>query len=1351
MKKLKTVLRSVSKELLLALAIITLVGSGTFLVANSKVKPTNVGNPSPTRQAGTTLSAEKTAEGFWEKEYEWSIEKEVSPNEWDLFNGDSATSGYELKLVKELKSESGPGVKGTIYVFNGGERPTEGLKIKDVVQIKTGSGKFIDYKECPIDVSSKPFLNAMEGHEYPYECLFEPVPGAIYRNTAFVTITNHSGWLGKDFGPAYNGGGVKADFTMPSEQTIINDEVTVKDIYKEDEKVWENIKENWEYDYDRTFTCDEDDGEHINTVYVYGDNNKQLDSDSATLNINCYDIEVSKDAETSYTRTFDWMVDKSVDEDTWHMFKGDSATSNYIVDVTKDEGTDSAWMVKGKISITNPAPMAAELTNVQDLITYELGADVEAEVDCDSMIVPAKEGEEDGKLICSYTALLDNASDRLNTATATLQNYDYHHEDAPVESGTTDFSGTADVKFGEPTTLVNDEVKFEDAVYGDAEVITASKTYYYNDVFTCVVDEGAHKNTATIYGKDVEGQYTNALDSDSETVNVYCYLLNVSKDAETSYTRTFAWTVDKSVDKDIWHMFKGDSATSNYTVDVTKDEGTDSDWMVKGEITVTNPAPINAKINSVSDVVSNVGEAEVTCSVSFPYYLSSMGELTCDYELSLNDGTDRTNTATATLQNYSFNTLLGDVTSGTTDFSGTADVKFGEPTTLVNDEVKFEDAVYGDAEVITASKTYHYDDVFACEVDEGAHQNTATIYGKDNQDQYTNVLDSDSETVNVYCYLLSVSKDAETSYTRTWNWDIDKTVDPADISMFAGETPDVAYEVSVDRIDYTDSAWMVKGKISITNPAPMAAELTNVHDLITYELGADVEADVNCDSMIIPAKEDEEDGKLVCSYTASLDNASDRLNTATATLQNYSYQLGDDPEKSGTTDFSGTADVKFGEPKEVYEEVTVTDTNWPENTIETVADDASWPYTEKLSCPTDTALYTDGYYTFEHDNTATITETEQTADATVTVNCYMINIEKTADTAYTRNWTWEIEKTGDQTALELEVDESGVVNYQVTVDANHKDSEHNLSGKITIHNPATIDAVIKNIKDIFSYNDSSMEVELDCGEFDGTLTAGESLVCNYAKNLEGALNGTNTVTVYQEKNTYDSDGLATPIEGDGTPYSASAEVDFAKATVTEIDEKIDVDDDKYGYLGAVYGSQAPKTFYYPLQVGPYEVCGEREFTNTATFVTNDTATTGKDSWTVLIDVPCLLCEMDQTAWASGNDYIGASQWATYVTYEGVKKTVTLYAGQTYEAGTVTLSAPHDGYVTITIVLNAGWEFQDVENNVKVQDYATAPSGNPAVGNFAWKKTASGDSATIVVPENNYYGIHVDVFKWVKCD
>jgi hypothetical protein len=127
------------------------------------------------------------------------------------------------------------------------------------------------------------------------------------------------------------------------------------------------------------------------------------------------------------------------------------------------------------------------------------------------------------------------------------------------------------------------------------------------------------------------------------------------------------------------------------------------------------------------------------------------------------------------------------------------------------------------------------------------------------------------------------------------------------------------------------------------------------------------------------------------------------------------------------------------------------------------------------------------------------------------------------------------------------------------------------------------------------------------------------------------------------------------------------------------------------------------------------------------------------------------CEwMNETAWAEGDRYVQKGNWATFTPYEA-GKTVILYAGQDLEAGKVDFSAPVEGYegfeVTITITLNDGWKFEEEEENAKIQDYEFSPlEGNPSPGRFAHKGSASTteSSFSIIVPANNFYGIHVDV-------
>jgi hypothetical protein len=127
-----------------------------------------------------------------------------------------------------------------------------------------------------------------------------------------------------------------------------------------------------------------------------------------------------------------------------------------------------------------------------------------------------------------------------------------------------------------------------------------------------------------------------------------------------------------------------------------------------------------------------------------------------------------------------------------------------------------------------------------------------------------------------------------------------------------------------------------------------------------------------------------------------------------------------------------------------------------------------------------------------------------------------------------------------------------------------------------------------------------------------------------------------------------------------------------------------------------------------------------------------------------------VCYDDETAWAAGTRYENPGNWATFTAYDGSANTVTLFAGRTIAIGTVTFGEVDESSVEITISLGANANFQDVAENVKIQDYASAPSGNPAIGNFAHKGNATGKTFSISVPANNFYGVHVDAAVETTC-
>jgi hypothetical protein len=134
------------------------------------------------------------------------------------------------------------------------------------------------------------------------------------------------------------------------------------------------------------------------------------------------------------------------------------------------------------------------------------------------------------------------------------------------------------------------------------------------------------------------------------------------------------------------------------------------------------------------------------------------------------------------------------------------------------------------------------------------------------------------------------------------------------------------------------------------------------------------------------------------------------------------------------------------------------------------------------------------------------------------------------------------------------------------------------------------------------------------------------------------------------------------------------------------------------------------------------------------------------------------CWEGQTAWADGERYVARGNWATWTECED--GTVTLYAGQTLEAGTVEISGCGTEEVTIIITLNEGWRFAEdeegnpVPENLKIQGYECddpALNLSPSPGLFTTSKTTeSGNSAEVTVDPYCIYGIHVDVQQLVEC-
>jgi len=365
------------------------------------------------------------------------------------------------------------------------------------------------------------------------------------------------------------------------------------------------------------------------------------------------DLTVSKTADASFTRTFNWTIEKSADTDTvYSAGGGESGEVNFTVEVTKDAGTDSDFAVSGTITVNNPNSFDVNGVAISDSLPGGT-----CSVDDTSLDVAANSSAS-----TDYTCTFDsNPGSGTNTATATW---------GDIGSPNTSSEGTDDFEFGDPTTLVNDEIDVTDT-NGGSWHFTDSGSVSYDQTYTDPAGTCTpHENTATI---------TQTGANDSVTVqDCQGADLVVTKTATPSYDLKYAWTINKTVVGDSSKMVDaGQPATFSYNITVSHDTGTQSNWKVSGKITVSNP-------NDWEDIVADVSDSLPggTCSVTGgnDVNVPASGSVELDYSCTFgsNPGSG-TNTATAAWDAAAAHTPNGSA-------SGDAGFNFANATVNAIDE-----------------------------------------------------------------------------------------------------------------------------------------------------------------------------------------------------------------------------------------------------------------------------------------------------------------------------------------------------------------------------------------------------------------------------------------------------------------------------------------------------------------------------------------------------------------------------------------------------------------------------------------------------------------------------------------
>ncbi|PYH83731.1 hypothetical protein BO82DRAFT_33485 [Aspergillus uvarum CBS 121591] len=209
-------------------------------------------------------------------------------------------------------------------------------------------------------------------------------------------------------------------------------------------------------------------------------------------------------------------------------------------------------------------------------------------------------------------------------------------------------------------------------------------------------------------------------------------------------TRTFTWTIDKTANPTVLNLVQGQSGTVDYTVTVTKDDGTVRTW-IDGQVCIHNGGSVATENLQSTLKVTQPPSSTVILSpqldVSAKPVLAA-GESYCyPYSIdipSANSGTYKV-TADTTITNHSghLGVPFGPNESATTTIPATE--------TLVHNSVTVSDTLQGSLGQFSDDGTKSYTRTFTC-ANEGENPNTASITYDDGSPG-----PSDPATVTVKC------------------------------------------------------------------------------------------------------------------------------------------------------------------------------------------------------------------------------------------------------------------------------------------------------------------------------------------------------------------------------------------------------------------------------------------------------------------------------------------------------------------------------------------------------------------------------------------------------------------------
>ncbi|MFN8084765.1 MAG: hypothetical protein U0Q14_11110 [Dermatophilaceae bacterium] len=1119
---------------------------------------------------GADLTVSKDVSTSYTRTYDWTIAKAAGAYDGTVPAGTVVDVPFTVTVSKNGYADSSFAASGTIKVSNPNTFMAVTATLSDTL---TGiAGGSCTPSTTAVTVPAGGFVNV------PYSCTFagSMTVAATGSNTGTVTWDSsavHS--------PTGTDTSDPVDVTFGGPSSEVNDEIKVTDTQHPFwTLVWATANDTTDFDYTIPVPAPSGSCATIdNTAAI-----TQIDGASAHASAQVCggaNLSVTKTAVAGYTQTYPWTVTKAASRTSIVVAEGGNTDVTYTVTPTVRTPTPTAWTLTGTITVTNPNDWESITAQVSDAVDITgLTCSV---ADGTDVVVAAS-----SSVTLDYTCTVDDGVNPgtlsgSNTATAT-----WDKGAASTSEGSA--SGGADV-VGTLTGSINETVPVMDSMFGGqlgtataGGTLTATgagvtvsvdgKSFVYTKTLTGTAGEcQTIDNTATITGTGA---------SATASVNL-CIVkaLTATKSGEGTFTRTYPWTISKDVDKTRIDIAPDGTATFHYTVTATPGSPVDSAWALSGKITVTNPNAFSATATVVDDLSGcTVSGSPVTVAANstaeLAYSCSGLGSAV----------TENSATVTWTAQTASGDLGGSAAAAGSgfvyTETSVDKSIPVFDDETVSGGATKLGDAVYGEA----STYSYGYD-----VTKPGADITPGKCATYDNKAWVKTDANDSWATKSVKVCVgadLTVTKTAAGTYDTTYLWKIEKSTGEYTGNTTAGSVVTVPYTVTATKTGQTDANWMVVGKITVTNPNTWeSVTLQSVSDSLSVG-AASCEITSGDPTATIPASGSEE-LTYRCTYASQPDSYAG-TNRATVTwAKDLAY--------TANGEASGSADYTLALTGKTNDTITVTDTyEGVTTTLGTATIDDSpkdFPYSHDVKAPSGSCTTV--------KNTATITETNQSADASATVcGAAGITTSKDATGAFDRDWTWKVVKDAKKTDLVADPTTGKVTaTYTVTVTPTATDSGATVKGSISAHNPNDVPLTVY-------VSDAIDGTNCTVTPASGTMPANGDFKADYTCSLPEVPTGvvTNVATVSWDSNGYVPAGSQSP----------SATVDFATVKPMVSGDGVTVTDihAPAGTFDTYYGAEGEQTVKYDVTwIGEPGTCVD--YTNTATLSSG-----GSDDATVTV-------------------------------------------------------------------------------------------------------------------------------------